>query len=241
MMAGAPRLSIIAGVIAGVMSCGLPIAETAPQAGPVHTPKPEIFYRRNLKITVNGKEFDGVGVVPKSAVYQIEGKSKGNMDLLAITTCHRDVAPAYDLGHSFKYTYQPRREPGDMGPEGSNCAMKIEGLDKKHGKHAWGFIDFEDPFFSLYAKIVFCGEAGQYRGVYAGQCREGLSPQVIEFSEAVEVSPDKGCETLTQMTATRWELKVAKGECVYLFRGKQSGAEFRMTTMGYESAILEDE
>ena len=216
------------------MACALPPTDTAPPV--VSVPSKSVVYRKNLKLKVNGKEFDGVGVVPKATQYQIEGKARGSMDLLTITTCHREVAPAYDLGHDFKYTYAPQ-----AAVEVSNCSMKIEGLDKKHGKHAFGFLDFEDPLFSLEAKITFCGNVTQARGVFAGQCREGLAPQLLEFGEDVEASPDEACGGLTKVYPDKYELKIPKGECVYLFRGKVSHKELRMTTIGYEAAILEED
>ena len=62
-------------------------------------PNPNLIYEKDLKVAVyhykvdswrGPVEFTGIGVVPKARDYSIRVYPKANVDLLSLTSCHRE-------------------------------------------------------------------------------------------------------------------------------------------------------
>ena len=106
---------------------------------------PSVFYMRDMKIKVNERESRGVLVAMQSALYKIEIESPGDMDLLQLISCHREIMKK-DLGKKTTFLYAPAFgvEDGEL-----TCPVILTGLNSK-GSHSWGLIDFESDFHIMY-------------------------------------------------------------------------------------------
>lgn len=197
---------------------------------------PKKLYRQDIDLVVNGVRGDGVMVVPQADKYQISGVAKGTLDLLTITTCHRDIS--WSPGKKeFVYEYVPRRSI-----EGSRaCPILIGGYDKK-GQHSWGIIEQENKdLFQMEAFLACNGSGKRFSGVSICQSRAGLI-QVIEFDSPVKYSPDPSCPLPAPIEdGKRFEFPIVRGTCVYAFKDMASDKYHRLLTYGYESVLLREE
>jgi hypothetical protein len=207
---------------------------------------PKLHYKRDIRIKVGDQEFEGAGVLPRADSYKIEIKAKGKLDLLTISSCHREFSAEkvsggiFSDGRSYKYEYRP--VPGIEDTR--MCPLDIGGYEEAKGRHSWAFIDFVTKEATLQASVL-CNGALQPPGVVTVcQSKAGLI-QVIRFPVPVVVSPDPGCElgdkehpaTTDNMT---FEFPIRLGKCVYLFKARDRQIH-RHTAIGYESILIRGE
>lgn len=196
---------------------------------------PKQLYRQDIQLVVNGIKGDGVMVVPQADVYSIQGTSHGALDLLTITTCHRDVSSSPG-GTRFAYEYNPRKSLEGNGA----CPLLVGAYDKK-GQHGWAIVEFEDDTATLPSFLACNGVGRRFNGVSICQSRHGLT-QMIEFDAPVKVSPDFGCPmSAAKEDGKRFEFPIVKGTCVYAFKDVSSGKIHRLLTYGYESILLRED
>ncbi len=200
--------------------------------------KSDDVYKYDISGEVNGKPFDGVGVIPYSDNYNMKIISKVNVDMLTITSCHRDISveSAIQLGwfdNGRGYTYQ--FEPGPLENQGS-CLVKFGAYNKStQGQNSWGILDFETPEATLPATNVCNGIVSQTNGVSICQSKAGLIQSLV-FPVPVKVAKDKmqvGCE-IASTDNVAWEYSISKGECVWAF--VEMGGTHRLhraTSVGY--------
>lgn len=186
------------------------------------------FYPRDAQLSVNQVKGSGVVVAPLSNSYEIEGKTSGDLDVLTISTCHREIV-LEDEGKDFRYMYTPI-----LGLE-DDCPVVITGLDKKKEKHSWGFIDFEHPDYQLPAEIYCNGSKITSRGVSICQAPQGTI-QKITFIENVKAGEECPIKEKTGKEFT-FEMKVRESVCVF-YSGSTSRAH-KMTTLGYDQILIE--
>jgi len=205
-------------------------------SAPVQELDPKKVYKHDIKATINGVSGVGVLVVPKAHSYTITGESAGNLDLLTITTCHRDVSWS---PNAKKFTYE--YTPSESLEANKSCPMLIGGYDKK-GQHAWAMIDFETDEAKLPALLKCNGYGQTFNGVSICQSRFSLT-QFIEFKTPVRVLPQKDCPMSEPLNGgTRFEFPIVKGYCVYAFMETAPEKRVhRLTTIGYESILLREE
>ena len=200
---------------------------------------PALFYKRDITVQLGEWDYEGVSVLPKQASYNLLIKPVGKMDLMLVTTCHREetFTPTstgfFKKDNSFEYTYTPQKGIEDAG----SCPLRIDAFDKKKGQHSWFFADFEGSE-SLKATVLCNGTSVAYKGVSVCQSKSGLI-QKIQFAEPVEVHPEARCQ-LPEMVDNAFEYKIAKDECVYAFKGTETGAIHRHTTIGYEGVLVRE-
>lgn len=215
----------------------------------------KIFYRRDLPVTVvyetkvshpetiptsGSNHFEGSGVLNNATRYTFIISPKGNakMDLLAITTCHREfsgekLSPGFFGKNRYKYEYTPVKGVEDT----PQCLIRMNVLDANTGKHAWALFDVQDRETLLPAEVTCNGETVQSNGVSLCQSRSGLV-QRITFAEEVDFVPSK-CP-IDAPKGRVLELKMPMGECVFAFKGKDSGRIHRLTTVGYEGLLIRE-
>lgn len=197
---------------------------------------PEKFYRHDLRLEVNGVRGTGVMVLPRSHRYRIHGESVGQLDLLTISSCHREFS-AERQGTEFDYDYAPL--PGIE--TGGGCPLHFGGYEQKKGRHTWGIVDFEGPDATLPATLQCNGQVVRSNGVSICQSRAGLY-QTIEFPGSVDVSPDPDCPMPLGGRPGLYEFPLARGECVYAFREQaEPNRIHRLTTLGYEGILIREE
>jgi hypothetical protein len=191
---------------------------------------PEVFYRRDIELTVNGSKFHGTAVVPQSKHYEIVARPPGDADMFVFTTCHREET-GEKLGGKVKWGYTPVSGLEDIG----GCPAMIGSYDKD-GKHSWAYIDFYTPEAQLPAKLTCNGAATQANGVSLCQAKVGLTQEII-FQEPVRVHPDMGCEIGEATDGKTFTFPIRSGICVYAFMG-DSGKVHRLTTLGYSKILI---
>jgi hypothetical protein len=202
----------------------------------------DAFYKRDMKITVNGASAEGVIVAPSSDHYDLEIVAKGKLDLFTLASCHREITQE-DAGEGgifgdakkIKLTFRPVN-----GIENTSaCPVELGGYEKDLGRHSWGFIDFRSPELTLPAKLKCNGVGQETVGVSVCQSRNGLIEQIV-FKAPVRVAkqPDSNCPQLSSSDGgVTFEYKMPLKQCVYVF-GDQTGALHRLTTLGYEKILV---
>lgn len=208
---------------------------------------PEQFYRRDLPFCVDNLGcFEGVTVLPKRSSYtfEIEPKGGADIDLLLVTTCHReDSFEKTDTGwwifknkKRFKYFYSPVPGIEDTGM----CPLRINTYEKEKGRHSWSLIFFEDPKFEMNAAVTCNGKVMTFNGVSACQSKVGLI-QRISFGRPVQWgTPPEGCAAPKYVKTGLYELEFKRGECVHVIRDAQDRFH-QFGTVGYEGVLIREE
>lgn len=213
---------------------------------PTQTVDPAAFYKRDMKMDVNG--FVGVGtlVVPQQyAWYRMKVWSKGKLDLFTFETCHREQE-AQDAGQGglfgdrkmWEGEFYPVRGIEDKG----SCLVRMGGYSKTVGQHSWGILDVADQDHTLPATVKCNGAEYQSPGVTICQSRKGLI-QEISFPVDVVLEQHESCKIseIGEGKVFRYQMPVK--ECVFSFveiapKGKQR--RHRLTTVGYTGILLHD-
>jgi hypothetical protein len=206
---------------------------------------PAVLYKRDMLVTVNGFQGDGVLVAPKADSYTMQIDAQGKLDLFTLTTCHREQTreKAGEKGWfkdksrvALEFIPVPGIESG-----GFACPLELGGYEQVKGRHSWALIDFEDPGTDLPAKLKCNGSESNTRGVSICQSRQGLV-QEITFSEPVLAAEKGVCAPMkASADGKRFQFEMPKGQCTFRFLTR-SGAErwHRLTTFGYEQILIRE-
>lgn len=193
---------------------------------------PDLFYDRNVMMTVNGVTKLGSVVVPVAADYKIKLKFPTQIDFLLIRTCHREE-PKKPKDNDFEFIFTPTPIEASRA-----CPMKIIGVEKSRKHRAFGFIDREDPRYSLPIKTECNAKFESFNGV--GQCTSGVPLiQKFIFENPVEVEiADKKCDTLKTLNKKEYEFQMVRGDCSYYFYEPDNKKRIgRVTTYGYDEIL----
>lgn len=205
---------------------------------------PDVLYIRSIDLDVNGTPANGTLVAPRKDKYQITIKSKGNMDLLLIKSCHREWYGEKISGRGWfqnnsSYVYQYAPDP-DL--EMHECPLEISSLDATKGAHAWGYIDFEDPKYILPVTLQCNGSTDHYGGVSICQARAGLIQEIV-FDTDVIAKPSAKCGlgnvAGTFLEGKRFVFEQPVGACFLTFMEKLAPRRMhRMTLIGYSDIVV---
>lgn len=193
-----------------------------------------VFYKRDMSLTVNGKTGVGVVMAKKADRYEINGISKGDLMLLSMRSCHREITQenANSAKRTFMLDYWPV-----PGLEDNNCVVELGGFDSKHGRHSWGVIDFEDP--DGVVGYTRCNGGNSSGLSTICQAPAGLK-QEVSFDEEMEVAQNRGCDFGSLPKKSRvFHYTMPKRECVLAFVSA-SGKTHRHVTVGYERVLLRE-
>lgn len=194
---------------------------------------PKIFYVRDLKVQVDGQEFDGVGVIPAKGLYRFKLRSSGKMDLLVIETCHREIS-IEKAGFSEGYIYRPVPGMEDK----PNCAIiKFSSFEKgSKGRHAEAMLIMENPAFKLEARLRCNGKYKKFNGTSLCHSKEYLYHE-IEFDELVDIYETR-CSLESPNGVRKIKFAMYKRDCRFTFKGRTSGKLHILYTSGYEQILL---
>ncbi len=200
---------------------------------------PDILYKRDIKIQINNKEYEGATVLPHARTYNLLLTPKGELDLVLVTSCHREysVEPSSSgvfSKNEFPYSYTPVPGLEDV----PSCSLRVNAYEKDKGRHSWAFIAFEHEDLTLPATLKCNGKISSFNGVSVCQSKEGLI-QRIEFREIVRAwSPEK-CGSVGKRGKI-FEFPISLGECQYTFEAKDK-KRHTMTTIGYEGVLVRED
>lgn len=225
-----PTLPTVGALLVGLSMVG---CQTMPQ--PLN---PDLFYKRDLPITVNGEDFAGAGVAGPAKRYEIEVNPNTNVDLLLIRSCHREESFEKSAGwfkkNDFSYTYEPQKGLEDI----RTCPLQIDALDAAKGQHAWAYLDFRHVSYEIEGELTCNGTISKFKGVGECQAKAGLT-QRIRFAIPIRFAPSEGCATPHKAVdgSGYYELETSVGECVYLF-DSQDGKIGRIVFLGYQGVLV---
>jgi len=207
---------------------------------------PEVYYKRDIGISVNGVEYAGTISVPKADSYDLVLKPKGDVDLLLIRTCHAEYSCEKSgcekkggglfSKKEVRFVYTPVPGLEDIRV----CPLRIDAYESKKGRHSWAFIDFEHPDYKVEATLKCNGYTSFLNGVGVCQGKKGTI-QRIEFKEPIRFAPPKPstCGVPYKM-GNGYEFPVVVGECLYHF-DTQSGKLGRLTVVGYDGVLIRED
>lgn len=198
------------------------------------------FYKKDMKISVNGFKSTGTLVLPKASIYNFEFESYGDLDLFTFTTCHREISKeeAGERGifgnkKKTKVPYLP------ASIEYSACPIDVGGYDADKGRHSWGFIAIENDAHKLPANVQCNGEQYNSRGTTVCQARTGLV-QSLEFERDVVFTFDKTCEPVKHTYKNNvFQFNMVKGNCVIYFKEVDAPNRIHeLMLFGYEKILI---
>lgn len=205
----------------------------------------DIYYRRDLPFCVEGFAcYDGLTVLPRQSSYTFDIAPKGDadIDLLVVTTCHRNTSFektasgwfVFQKKNRFRYVYTPN----DLIEGSGDCPLVFQTFEREKGRHSWAVILFEHPKYTLPATLYCDGETIRGQGVLGCQSKEGLR-QGIAFEEKVMLEADKSCPVPTKGSGKFYEWPVGYKQCGYTFRG-ESGRLGTLFTSGYRGELVRE-
>lgn len=203
-----------------------------------------VYYKKDLKFTVNGESFEGLAVLNTGTSYAFSIAPEKPFDLFTAATCHREIdadqvtieKKSRWFGASNKqvvrFEYTPR-----LGLEtGTYCGLEIGVYDKDNGQEYWGFIDFNNDIGRGLDALVYCnGEKLAASNSAICQSRAGLI-QKVSFNEPVEVLSD--CSDFETEDSLGFKFQMPYESCVSLFHNENG--MFRLTTFGYNRIKIKD-
>ena len=201
------------------------------------------FYKRDMGLTVNGHQAEGVLVVPRATKYDFDIRAKGKLDLFTFTTCHREQTKEL-AGKRGWFADKSRRKlvfkPVPLERSQFACPVQLGGYERIKGRHSWGLVEFEHPSLTLPALVSCNGSEYNARGVSVCQSKAGLLMR-ITFSEKV-IAPQKSvCVILKSTDQKTFTFKMPKGQCGFRFVNLAADEKWhRLTTIGYEKILIRE-
>lgn len=193
-------------------------------------------WRAEMKMTVEGKTYNGIGIAPLRNVNRITIVSSVPLDRLQVHTCARDdVFRDIDenwfggAGKKFTYEYVPNEKEKQVP-----CFLYFEAYSNR-GLTDWGMIAFIDGQ-ELHASMDCNGRNVPFEGLSACQTQAGLD-QVIYFNEEiVDYEADPWCGLL-KLSPTKFALRPKPGFCKATMMNEKDKMH-RMLLLGYEAVLV---
>lgn len=198
-----------------------------------------IFYKRDMKVEINKKEYIGVAVLDNLTNLKIKADFKDDGDLVRVKTCHRseDYEQAWKEKPFFKRLSKDSAEfviSLNSPVETTNlCPLEIIAFSHS-GKHTWFFALKRDAQ-KLGAKLWCNGQNDAYSGVSICQSQVKLIQQ-IQFGMPVNVRRGENCD-IRRVDETTFEFYPQKGYCIARFFNEQE-EEHLLGVIGYEAIKL---
>jgi len=204
------------------------------------TKLPLYTYKADIEISVDGGTFDGMAVTSIEGTKTITIRSKAKLDLLTISSCHREFTQErvdyksgwFGLGGSsatkFVYTFKP----SDIERE-SFCPLYIQAFQVS-GLAAWGYVAFRTNE-NLPAKTECNGVVwNRFAGISVCQSRSGFE-QRITFDRPVKFTSNSLCR-IDARSDRDFRVRAGKGFCLATFTdGKDT---HRLVLLGYDEILV---
>lgn len=207
-----------------VFALGLSACANVPLSVPQSSGNsPNTDYKFELTGDINGQPFYGTAVVPVSKQYTVHVQSHSDVDLMKITTCHRDWS---DQDHPIQDGwFKPKRQfsfvfsPTDGIENYGTCLLRIGAFNKEGHSQDYAVIDFLTPESVLPAFNKCNGDAYQVGGVSICQSQAGLDEE-LDFLVPVELSDltNIKCKFNPPKDKMHWLYAMPQGECIVYFQ-----------------------
>jgi len=202
----------------------------------------EQTYRKDLKVKVDGKLYDGIGVLPRKPFYDITIYPEGKIDRLIIQNCHRDMTTDKPKTGWFSNEYTFRLMPVPGLEDNRSCPIEIASLEEKKTRNGFAFLDFQDvrEEISLQGYLKCSGEYSIPKGVGICQAASGLRQSVFFQSQTILEGVEGDCDVMESKDGFLWEWNMQPGKCTYYFVARQKAKNgkriaFRLNALGYTS------
>lgn len=187
-----------------------------------------------MQITVDGKSFDGMAVTKLDGPKDITIVSQAALDLLRITSCHRDFTIEKvdegwfgGSGHQYVYHYDPTEKEIK-----SVCPLYIEAYSKDLITD-WGYVVFRTDE-TLPASMDCNGTKWKFSGVSVCQTKSGLD-QILRFDVPVKFEADPACK-ITQSNEKEF---IIRGELGFCYAEFSDGKIWhRLILLGYDQVLV---
>ena len=202
---------------------------------------PDVFYKRDMILEVNG--FKGLGhlTVPQSTEYDFEVEARGDLDLFVLSSCHRVIALEEAGGTIFNKKKVKLRYVPAPGIEDHACPVVLEGYEVDKSRHSWGWVQFQEKETQLLAKVRCNGKESTFKGVSSCQSQAGTI-QEISFEHPVLVDWGEGCSKPHVIDDKNFRITLSPEICIYGFLRKgmkpESDQVHRLTTLGFEKIMI---
>lgn len=181
-------------------------------------------YKIDLNVEINEKHGQGFMVIPKAQNYDITVHAIDEVDLVTLNTCHREMS-LQKQNNQFKISITPNEIESS-----GYCPLIIQTFISKQ-RYNGAFIDIIDT--TLKAHLVCNGESKDFIGASVCQSPAEMIQQISFESPVKQGTPDPECAKVVQKKDNKYEIKLNKGFCVYVFRDANKKIH-RLTTYGYE-------
>lgn len=216
----------------------------------IYQPSASETYKNDLRVSINGRIFVGVGVLPSEPSYTVEVFPEGRIDRITWRTCNREEVVDQDPkgfwdgifgSKKDRYSFTLARTTGleDV----TACGLKITVLEEKKRRNGFAFFDFEDarPEITLPATLTCNGIKSQTSGVSLCQSAAGLYQQIEFPAEVIQKGSGPNCDVMKPLNGdlTKYRFVMPPGEdCVYYFVSNvkdENGKRLthRLTLIGY--------
>ena len=124
------------------------------------------------------------------------------------------------------------------GIEDSECPVLLGAYEIK-GRSGWGYVAFEEPKYSVPARVKCNGSDYNSRGKTICQSKIGLIQEII-FGSEMQFLSNAECPIDTEDNY-KFTYKMSKGECTSIFKLKGEQKYHSLTTIGFEEVIVRGE
>jgi hypothetical protein len=201
----------------------------------------------SLQGSVNGMNFTGGGVVPKSdgSSYQFRLSSYTDIDALILSTCAREVVfeSALTVGTFYRWLDKKRTlaftyVPTELETKGS-CLLKVGSFNKgQEQANESAIFDFLDLTATLPAKLLCNGDTFATEGASFCETAEGLLQRVSFPAPVIAaeegILPECKVEMKPSPDKTYYDFVTPRGICIYRYSELSSPfRQHRHTSRGY--------
>jgi hypothetical protein len=222
-------MKIIIGLLIGFLSA----CSTLEQSNTEH--KPLYNFKADMKISVDGKDFDGIAVAKLTGPKKIVINSKAKLDVFVVSSCQRyDKLEKLDKGwfggsgKEYTYMYTPSSVEVERG-----CPLYFQAFDKS-GLTDWGYISFITKQ-DLVATSECSGNVTTNVGGSVCQVKNGFEQKISFSLPILYYSADPNCN-LVRASQTSFKYRPSAGFCTAEF---SDGTKFHiLTSLGFDEIFL---
>lgn len=209
-----------------------------------HKLDPDINYQKDLKFEIKYWEdekwtywyqYTGMAVIRESPKYKIKVYGKGKVDMIALTSCHRQVKTAnpdtgwFSKGHEFEFTPVKDIETNRA------CPLDAGIYEQKKGRHGWASMAIDSSREKLPARVKCSGNVNNFKGTSVCQAKSGLI-QDIQFKRPVSLFTSRDCQISGSGDGMNWEYLMPRGDCVMFFIDNMDERfSHKHVTFGYDT------